>query len=142
MNQVATTNTTLLPITKRSADSADKIPAGISRIAVRGLRASKCRSKYRLNAMAALRAVTIQTNTSNSFTKMACVKIPAMVPDAVPFVCLTCGMAKQNPINAKGMAKMVCENFTRLRYFFTVVKSKKFNQIITPKRACEKQLSR
>ncbi len=41
MNQVAITKTMLLPITKRKADSADKIPAGISRMAVRGLRASK-----------------------------------------------------------------------------------------------------
>jgi len=39
-----------------------------------------------------------------------------------PPAAVTCGMAKKNPIKAKGMAKMVCENFTRLRYFLTVVK--------------------
>lgn len=129
MNQVANTNTMLLPITKRKADSADKMPAGISRIAVRGFNASKWRSKYRLKAMAALRAVTIQTNTSKPFCNKTGFNKPCMVP-AVPLsAILATGIARKKPIKAKGMAKMVCENFTRLRYFLTVVKSNYFKTV-------------
>lgn len=49
--------------TKRSALDAAISPAGISRSAVLGFRASKFLSRYLLNAMAALRAVTIHTIT-------------------------------------------------------------------------------
>ena len=67
--------------------------------------------------MAALRAVTIQTNTNANF----CNKIGDNKPDMVPGIIThppeaeACGMARKKPMNAKGMAKMVCENLTRLR---------------------------
>lgn len=51
-------------IVNQSTLSAFKIPAGISRIAVRGLSASNFASSQRLKAMAALRANTIQSTTS------------------------------------------------------------------------------
>ncbi len=47
-------------ITKRSALFGAIIPRGISRIAVLGLRASKLLSRYRLKAIAALLAATMQ----------------------------------------------------------------------------------
>ena len=51
-------------ITNRKALLGEIIPLGISLMAVRGFFSSKFLSKYLLNAMAALRAVTIQTNTN------------------------------------------------------------------------------
>ena len=102
-----------LIITKTNALFADKIPAGISRIAVRGFLASKCLSRYLLNAMAALLAVIIQIITNNSFLTINIFHNPFIDP-------LVTGIAIKKPIIAKGIAKMVCENLTRLKYFFTV----------------------
>lgn len=97
-----------LIMVNQSTDSAESIPAGISRIAVRGLRASKLRSRYLLKAIAALRAVTIHTNTNKN--------LKAMLADIIickdaPFL----AAPKKKPMQAKGNAKMVCENFTKLK---------------------------
>ena len=72
MNQVESTNKTLLSITKRKALSGDMMPLGISRIAVRGFFASNARSRYRLKAMAALLAVTMQMTTKRAVTAKGC----------------------------------------------------------------------
>lgn len=53
-------------IVKRNALLGEIIPLGISRMAVRGFFASKLLSKYRLKAIAALRAVIIQMITRGS----------------------------------------------------------------------------
>ena len=79
--------------------------------------------------MAALRAVTIQTNTSKPFCNKMGFNNPCMVPVSPLLEILATGIAKKNPIKAKGMAKMVCENFTRLRYFLTVVKLNYFKTV-------------
>ena len=63
MNQQVIMKITQQMITKRSALLGAIIPLGISLIAVRGFRASKFLSRYLLNAIAALLAVTIQINT-------------------------------------------------------------------------------
>lgn len=79
-------------------------PAGISRIAVRGFKASISRSRYRLNAMAELRAVTMQISMSTNNIQLKGWLV----------VCT----AKKKPINAKGIAKMLCAKRTKERYFF------------------------
>jgi hypothetical protein len=59
-----------LIIIKNKAFLGFIIPAGISRTAVRGFKASNFRSINLLNAMAELRAVTIQTKTNkNNFNE-------------------------------------------------------------------------
>jgi hypothetical protein len=63
---VAVTNSKQLMIIKNKALFGLIIPAGISLIAVRGFKASNFLSINRLNAMAELRAVTMQTNTNNN----------------------------------------------------------------------------
>lgn len=97
-----------LIITKSNAFSADKIPAGISRIAVRGFLASKCRSRYLLNAMAALLAVIIQIITKINFFPISILHNECIDP-------LLTGMAIKKPIIANGIAKIVCENLIRLK---------------------------
>ncbi len=64
INQVVITNNKLLIKTNTQADLGEIIPAGISRVAVRGFSISISLSKYLLNAIAALRANTIHNNTS------------------------------------------------------------------------------
>ena len=87
------------------------IPAGISLIAVRGFNASKFLSNQRLKAMAALLAKIIQRITKiNLITKKYLGKIVVCQP--VPEY-LKVNIPKKKPTNAKGIAKMVCENFTR-----------------------------
>lgn len=105
-----------LKITKRRALEEDMMPAGISLMAVLGFNASKLASRYRLKAIAALLAKTIHAITRTSFNKITAadrlvfvVKVP--VPDSNGAY-LT---ASTKPIIAKGIAKMVCENLTRLR---------------------------
>ena len=80
------------------------IPEGISLIAVRGFKASNVLSSHRLKAMAALLAKIIHATTN----KNTC-------HHGFSFVDLVCARARKNPINAKGIAKMVCENFTSER---------------------------
>lgn len=85
--------------TKRSALEAAISPAGISRSAVLGFLASKFLSRYRLNAIAALRAVTIQTITRrNNFTTGT---------DPNPLCLETRQSPSVNPMMAKGRANMV-----------------------------------
>ena len=74
-------------------------PAGISRKAVRGFWASKERSRYRLKAMAALRAVIIQPSTSKN-------NIPIFFSEPEPVFCLA-AHPRVNPMIAKGRAKIV-----------------------------------
>ncbi len=57
--QADATNATALTTRNDHACRADSLPAGISRLAVRGLSASQRASTMRLKAIAALRAVTI-----------------------------------------------------------------------------------
>ena len=108
-----------LIITKSNAFSADKIPAGISRIAVRGFLASKCLSRYLLNAIAALLAEIIQIITNNSFQSIKGSLIIRIDPSGVRSINLlgtiAFGKAIKKPIIAKGNAKIVCENLTRLK---------------------------
>ena len=88
--------------TKRNADLAFMVPFGISLIsAVLGFAVSTSLSIYRLNAMAALRAKIMHRSTKSNLSQVnAC------------SVLLT---AKENPISAKGRAKMVWLNFMRDR---------------------------
>ena len=97
-------------ITKRSALFGAIIPRGISRIAVLGFRASKLRSRYRLNAIAALLAVTIQINTRNK-------RANSGLKPGNPFSCIIFvpNMPRKNPIIPKGNANKVCENLIKLR---------------------------
>ena len=88
-------------MTNQRAALAFIVPAGISLIAVREFFLSIFLSMYRLNAMAALRAKTIQSSTFSNkcHSNEAGVKCTA----------------KKKPISAKGIAKMVWENFTNDR---------------------------
>ena len=80
--------------TKYKAFLAEIIPLGISlTFAVLGLEASMLRSKYRLKAIAAERANTIQAITSKS-------NFISKVEDVV-------FKAKKKPMHAKGKAKIV-----------------------------------
>jgi hypothetical protein len=45
--------------------------------------------------------------------------LPSKEKDSKAGINLKKNIPKKNPINAKGIAKMVWENFTRERYFFT-----------------------
>jgi hypothetical protein len=121
MNQVATINAIQLMITKIKALFAEIIPAGISLMAVRGFLESKFLSSQRLKAIAALRAKIMQRMTSKSLINKPLRKSPVIECEYDP----GCDgnrsyTPKQNPINAKGIAKIVCENFTRLKYFLTI----------------------
>ena len=73
--------------------------------------------------MAALRAKTMQRMTSTNL-------IPSELQSKAggkTFVChpgiteVFSKMARKKPINAKGIAKIVCENLMRLKYDFTLV---------------------
>ena len=85
------------PIVNNNAFLLVIIPAGISLTAVRGFNASYFASNQRLNAMAALRAVTIQISTKTNFSSNSLIGCGA-VKEYLP---------KKNPIIAKGNAKMV-----------------------------------
>ena len=103
MVEAVTTNNSALIITKASALRGEICPEGISREAVRGFSASILRSAQRLKPIATLRAKTIQSTTCN---KSHHEKVTSVLHNAYA-----------NDINAKGIAKMVCENFTSRRYF-------------------------
>src|SRR4051812_612636 len=110
-------------IVNRNALSADIIPLGISLIAVRGFFASKLLSKYLLKAIAALLAVTMQMSTKMNLMPIVLhqTKFVVSLPQPILLFKFHCPVitfngfltvAKKNPINAKGKAKMVCENLT------------------------------
>ena len=69
MNQQVTIKITQQMITNRSALFGAIMPRGISLMAVLGFLASKFLSRYRLKAIAALLAVTIQINTNTKRIK-------------------------------------------------------------------------
>ena len=97
---VTTVNRKELIITKIKADFAFTIPLGISLVpAVLGFALSISLSIYRLNAMAADRAKIIHSTTYIRITH-------SKLYDFV---------AKKNPINAKGIAKIVWLNFIKER---------------------------
>ena len=107
----ATRNKKQDKIVNRNALLAEIIPDGISRIAVRGFLASKFLSKYRLKAIAALRAVTIQIITNKNLYPY--LKYHGLLlSNASLFI-----IPNAKPIIANGNAKIVWENFTRLKYF-------------------------
>src|SRR5690606_23067434 len=88
----------------KSAWFAVTLPAGISRTTVRGFIASISRSRYRLKAIAAFRASTIQQSI-----RINCSQVKPSL------VVLT---ARKKPIIAKGRAKMLWANRTNEKYFF------------------------
>ena len=89
---------------KVKADAGLILPAGISRSLVRGFLASMFLSRYRLNAMAELRANTIHKSIMASFCHSNLWSVVVT--------------AKKKPMNANGMANMVCEKVTNDKYFF------------------------
>src|SRR5690606_15784180 len=107
MKYVAATNSRQLTIVNVNAFWGDTLPAGMSRMAVRGFLASMSLSRNLLKAMAALRAVTIHTNIRISFFQSN--------------VCDVVCKAKKNPINANGRAKTLCANSTKDMYFFILL---------------------
>lgn len=81
-------------------------PAGTSRFAVRGLRASYFQSKNRLKAIAALRAKIMQSNTLRN-------KISLFKNQTHENPSFTSTMPKVKPIKAKGKAKTVWLNLIK-----------------------------
>lgn len=117
MKNVQVMNRMQLTIVNNKTLFAFNRPAGISRIAVLGFFASKLLSKYRLKDMAALRAKTIhritRTNFSNNeFQSVNGGNIAVCHPGTSD---VYANNPRKNPIIAKGIAKMVWENFIRLR---------------------------
>jgi hypothetical protein len=70
MSQAQKTKPATQLMVNANAARVEIIPAGISRLAVRGFRLSYFESITRLNDMAALRASTIQTITSRNFSQL------------------------------------------------------------------------
>ena len=79
MNQVVSTKQIQETIVNTRAFLGVMIPFGISRIAVRGFKASYFRSRYLLNAIAALRAKIMHNTTSINFM-ISCCQFPANFP--------------------------------------------------------------
>jgi hypothetical protein len=79
-------------------------------MAVLGFLASKCLSSQRLKAIAALLAVIMHISTRKKRSRTTAIPgDPAAAKFFVP------NTPRKNPINAKGNANNVWENFTRLR---------------------------
>ena len=98
-------NSALQVMTIVQAAGSDIFPVGISRCAVRSLRASIFRSTMRLKPIAALRAKTMQRIMKKSFHAMfSPPSLHAMV----------------NPIRAKGIANSVWEKRTMWSHASTV----------------------
>lgn len=89
-------------IVKINALLAEMIPFGISLMAVLGFFASNCLSRYRLNAIAALLAKTMQSITSMKVDKY--IKYQGEELNTADSCAIN---PKANPINANGIAKMV-----------------------------------
>ena len=105
MKEVTTINSKELIITNTNAFFAVIVPFGISlSCAVLSFALSISLSIYRLNAMAADRAKIIHSTTYIRITH-------SKLYDFV---------AKKNPINAKGIAKIVWLNFIKDKYLFTL----------------------
>ncbi len=114
-------------MTNRSALLFEMIPRGISRIAVRGFFTSNSTSSQRLKAMAALRAKTMQPTTSRKTTQMGLpgvnifTRLSIKAKEIPPSLAsrnssnLVSSTPSANPIIAKGIAKMVCENRIKLK---------------------------
>ena len=134
MKNVQVTNNRQLMIVNNKTLFAFNMPEGISLIAVRGFFASNSRSRYRLNAIAAVRANIMQQITSanlmtkgvTEFHENECSeKVLRVFPQPIvlfkfhcptPFSIITpSNSPRKNPIIAKGIAKIVCENFIRLK---------------------------
>jgi|ERR1051326_498315 hypothetical protein len=97
MKNVVVINKRQLIITKDKAFFSEMIPFGISRICVRAFLLSNVTSAHRLNAIAALRAKTMQRITRRNDFQFISVLLNFT--------------AKKKPITAKGIAKMVWLNF-------------------------------
>ena len=112
-----------LTITKNKALLDLIIPAGISLTAVRGFFASKFLSNQRLKAIAAERAKTMQRMTRISRYQLLIKKSLVFWATErfqgsntlIKGIFSNAFIPKKNPINANGIAKIVCENFTRER---------------------------
>ena len=113
-------NNRQLMITKSKALFALMMPAGISRIAVRGFFASKFLSSQRLKAMAAERAKTMQRmiRSKVSHSDLGLSTLTKSLYELVIAISMVSFAARKKPISAKGIAKMVWANLTRERYFF------------------------
>lgn len=143
MKKVVITNNKQLTIVNINALLGFIIPAGISRTAVLGFIASYLASSQRLNAMAAERAKIMQRITRMKYSVMAMYGLycnnellmpfkgrESLHPIARfrfhwPFKVGCFNNPKKNPTSAKGIAKMLCENFTRERYFLSSVIKRK-----------------
>ena len=101
MKAVARINPAQFSKTNNNARCGEITPEGISREAVRSLAASISRSRYRLKAIAALRAITIHISTRNNFNQIS------------PAGRVVAAMVK--PTKANGSAKTVWLNFIRDR---------------------------
>src|SRR5581483_7859355 len=98
--RAATTNMAAAATTASDASRTVIAPIGISRAAVRGLRASYSRSTMRLNPIAANRAVVNATTTHH----------------ATRAVTSVVKLASVTPTSANGRAKSVCGSLTKLAY--------------------------
>ena len=114
MKYAQTTNNKQLTIVKAKAFFSEIIPFGISRMAVRGFLASNVLSRKRLKAMAAERAKIMQKITKPNFIKKYLMYKTSLVSASIPensfliFISKSPVLIpKKNPINAKGIAKMV-----------------------------------
>jgi hypothetical protein len=94
----ASTKSIAAMATELQAWLRESLPWGSSRLKVRGLRASKCRSAIRLNAMAAQRA-----EENARMTNITIRAVTGVVREAAT-----------TPSSAKGRAKSVCGSLTRL----------------------------
>ncbi len=102
INAADTINKTEVTITKNNALLFEIMPAGISLIAVRGFNASNRASNQRLNPIAALRANTMHNTTSKKINQKGfCFEATSGVNSVAVLT------ARKNPINAKGIAKIV-----------------------------------
>ena len=101
MKYVQRMNNITLKMTNHNAAFGEIMPAGISRMMVRGFFASMSLSSHLLNAMAALLANTIHNNTN--------------INNRIQSAFATFKYPKVNPVNAKGKAKTVWLNLMRLR---------------------------
>lgn len=101
MNQVVIIKARQFTMVKNNAAVEEIVPAGISRVCVRGFRASISLSAHLLKAIALVLAKTMHSTTF---------KASAQVREEGCWL-----MARKNPINANGRAKIVCENFTKDR---------------------------
>ena len=136
-------NNKQLTIVKINAFFGLIIPAGISRTAVLGFKASYFASSQRLNAIAALRANIMHRITRTKYSVIAMYGLYNSKELLMPFNekesfqpierfrfhwPVKVGLLnnpKKKPTSAKGIAKMLCENFTKDRYFLiSVIKCK------------------